>query len=218
MRRESFENEMKNLQKEILIMGSLVEEMIFLSTKALLDKDRKIADKVIVMDEQIDSLEKKIENQAIIVIATQQPLAKDLRFLISILKIIPELERMADNSVDIAKAILRIEEKEYIKPLIDIPKMAELVQAMVKKSIEAYVEKNLEKAEELAREDDIVDAYHKQIFRELITYMIEDPKNIKQSTSFLFISRYLERIADRATNIGEITIYLKTGEHQDLNA
>ena len=217
MIREHFERDMDKIKKKVLMMGSLVEESLSFAIKALLTRNNELADRVIHMDDQIDNLQREIEEEAVTLIAKQQPMAGDLRFIISAIKIIPELERMADNAVDIAKTVKRIEEEEFIKPLIDIPRMTETVKAMVKKSIEAYIETDEVKAGELAKDDDEVDAYHKQIFRELITLMIEDPKVISQANYLIFISSYLERIADRTTNIGEIVIYLKTGKYPNLN-
>ncbi len=217
MLRENFEKEMELLKKKVLMMGSLVEESISLAVKSLLTRNNELADRVIKMDDQVDRLEREIEDQAIALIAKQQPMAGDLRFIMAAIKIIPELERMADNAVDIAKTVKRIEEKEFIKPLIDIPKMAETTKNMVRKAIEAYIQNDITMAAELEKDDDIVDAYHKQIFRELIALMLENPKTISQANYLIFISSYLERIADRATNIGEITIYQKTGKFPSLN-
>jgi len=217
MIRENFEKDMDKLKKKVLMMGSLVEEAISFSIKALLTRNNELADRVIKMDDQIDELQREIEDDAVNLIAMQQPMAVDLRFIISAIKIIPELERMADNAVDIAKTVKKIQEPEFIKPLIDIPRMTEKVRMMVKKSIEAYIEADEVKAGELEADDDEVDAFHKQIFRELISLKIENPKTISQANYLIFISSYLERIADRSTNIGEITIYLKTGKYPNLN-
>lgn len=217
MIREHFEKDLDRLKKKVLMMGSLVEESISFALKALLTRNNELADRVINLDNQIDNLQREIEEEAVTLIAIQQPMAGDLRFIIAAIKIIPELERMADNAVDIAKTVKRIEEKEFIKPLIDIPRMTEIVKAMVRKSIESYIEINEVKAAELEKDDDEVDAYHKQIFGELITLMIQKPEVISQANYLIFISSYLERIADRTTNIGEIVIYMKTGKYPDLN-
>ena len=216
MLRENFEKDMELLKKKVLMMGSLVEESISFAIKALLTRNNELAERVIQMDDQIDRLERQIEDQAIALIAKQQPMAGDLRFIMAAIKITPELERMADNAVDIAKTVKRIEEDEFVKPLIDIPKMAETTKEMVRKAIEAYIQNDVVMAAELEKDDDTVDAYHKQIFRELIALMLENPKTICQANYLIFISSYLERIADRATNIGEITIYQKTGKFPSL--
>jgi len=140
-----------------------------------------------------------------------------LRIVLTGLKINTDLERMADHAVDIAKTTIRIADQTYIKPLIDIPRMSDVVREMVKLSLDSYVNQDTELARTINQKDDIVDGLYKQIFRELLTYMIEDHKNIDQATQFLFVARYLERIADHATNICEWVIYLESGQHIDLN-
>jgi phosphate transport system protein len=144
-------------------------------------------------------------------------MAKDLRRISAGLKIITDLERMADYAEDIAKVAKKIAHQPLIKPLIDIPRMAHLAQKMVKEALDAYVQENAELAYQMAKDDDQVDSLHNQVFRELLVYMMEDPKTISQATYLLFVSRYLERIADHATNIGEDVIYLVTGERKELN-
>jgi phosphate transport system protein len=144
-------------------------------------------------------------------------MAKDLRRIATALTIINNLERIGDNSNSIAKIVFHIGREPLIKPLIDLPQMARIAQGMVKNSLDSYVNENLELAKSLESDDDEVDHYHSQIFRELLTYMMENTKNIKQATHLLFVSRYLERIADHATNIGEAVIYQVTGEREDLN-
>lgn len=217
MFRQTFQSSLKELQQNILCMGSLVEEIIFLSVKALSQQDTILAQSVISKDDRIDEFYRQIEDECLKLIATQQPMAKDLRTIITGLKIISDLERMADHAVDIAKISIRISLEPLIKPLIDIPRMSEYAQKMVKNCLDTYVGENVKIAGSLASDDDQVDQLHGQIFRELLTYMMEDPKTIKQATNLLFVSRYLERIADRATNIGEAVIYLVTGDRQDLN-
>lgn len=218
MIRQNFQNSLKELQQQLLRMGSLVEEAIAHSVKALATQDEALAQSVIDKDDQIDDLELAIEEQCLKLIATQQPMAKDLRTISTGLKIITDLERMADNAVDIAKVAKRLSSEPLIKPLIDIPLMGECTQKMVKNALDAYVNEDVEMARNLDNDDDQVDHLYAQIFRELLTYMMEDPKTIKQATHLLFVSRYLERIGDHATNIGEAVVYLATGERQDLNS
>ncbi|MBZ4686429.1 MAG: phosphate transport system protein [Clostridia bacterium] len=217
MPRLNFHNSLKELQQQILAMGGLVEESIANSIKSLAEQNVELAQKVIDGDDKIDELELEIEDQCLKLIATQQPIAKDLRKIATGLKIISDLERMADHAVDISRVAKRLADEPLIKPLIDIPRMADLAQKMVKDSLDAYVNEDLDTARSLANDDDQVDHLHSQIFRELLTFMMEDPKTIKQATQLLFVSRYLERIADLSTNIGEAVIYLVTGERQDLN-
>ncbi|ABY93263.1 MAG: Phosphate-specific transport system accessory protein PhoU [Caldanaerobacter subterraneus] len=217
MNRTHFEKELEELHYDVLKMGSLVEEAIANSIASLVNHDTELAQKVIDDDDRIDKIEVEIDNKCAKIIVTQQPIARDLRIVLTGLKIVTDLERMADHAVDIAKTTLRIAHQNYIKPLIDIPRMAEIVREMVKMSLDSYVRQDLELARAIGEKDDIVDALYKQIFRELLTYMMEDPRNIDQATQFLFVARYLERIADHATNICEWVIYLDTGEHIDLN-
>ncbi|KHO62792.1 PhoU family transcriptional regulator [Thermoanaerobacter sp. YS13] len=217
MNRTHFEKELEELHYDVLKMGSLVEEAIANAIASLVNHDTELAQKVIDDDDRIDKMEVEIDNKCAKIIVTQQPIARDLRIVLTGLKIVTDLERMADHAVDIAKTTLRIAHQKYIKPLIDIPRMAEIVREMVKMSLDSYVRQDLEVARAIGEKDDIVDALYKQVFRELLTYMMEDPRNIDQATQFLFVARYLERIADHATNICEWVIYLDTGEHIDLN-
>ncbi|WP_019907786.1 phosphate signaling complex protein PhoU [Thermoanaerobacter indiensis] len=217
MNRTHFEKELEELHYDVLKMGSLVEEAIANAIASLVNHDTELAQKVIDDDDRIDKIEVEIDNKCAKSMVTQQPIARDLRIVLTGLKIVTDLERMADHAVDIAKTTLRIAHQKYIKPLINIPRMAEIVREMVKMSLDSYVRQDLELARAIGEKDDIVDALYKQIFRELLTYMMEDPRNIDQATQFLFVARYLERIADHATNICEWVIYLDTGEHIDLN-
>lgn len=216
--RRSFTNALKELQTDILCMGGLVEEAIANAVRSLAHRDIELANKVIQGDDRIDRLELDIENRCMLLIATQQPAASDLRRIGAGFKIITDLERMADYAEDIAEITTRIVHEPLIKPLIDIPKMAEITQGMVKDTLDAYVKEDIELAAEAAKRDDLVDQLHRQVFEELQTFMRKDPSTIFQATYLLFISRYLERIADHATNIGERVIYLVTGERKDLNA
>jgi phosphate transport system protein len=215
--RYNYQNALDELEKEILKMGSLVEEQINLAVTSLAKQDLELARKVVDQDDIIDSLELEIEEKILKLIATQQPMAKDLRRIAAGFKIITDLERIGDNAVDIAKTTLRIGNEPLIKPLIDIPRMAEITQNMLREALDAYINEDVKLAETLAAKDDIVDSLHAQIIRELLTYMFENPRNINQGTHLMFVSRYLERIADHATNLGENVIYMVTAERKDLN-
>lgn len=217
IQRSEFHNALEELQQDILRMGSLVEENIARAVDSLARQDLLMAEKVFEVEESIDKLELHIEETCLRLIATQQPMAKDLRKIASAFKIITDLERMGDYSVDIAKVTRRIGEEKLIKPLIDLPHMAAMVEAMVKNSLDAYVTENMTMARSVGKADDEVDALHKQIFRELLVLMMENPRTINQATNLLFVSRSLERIADHATNISESVIYLVTGKRVDLN-
>jgi phosphate transport system protein len=218
MQRSEFHKALEGLQQDILRMGSLVEENIARCVESLARQDLMMAEKVFEVEEAIDKLESDIEETCLRLIATQQPMAKDLRKIASAFKIITDLERMGDYSVDIAKVTRRIGNEKLIKPLIDLPHMAGLVEEMVKNSLDAYVTENIALATAVGKADDDVDALHKQIFRELLLMMMENPRTINQATNLLFVSRSLERIADHATNISESVIYLVCGKRVDLNA
>ena len=217
MTRNYFDQELQELQVLLLKMSSMVEEILGNSVKALKAQDVELAQKVIENDDLIDDMEFVVEDKCLKLIALQSPLAKDLRVIATALKIITDLERIADYAVDIAKITIKLANEKYIKELIDIPRMAEIAVKMVKGSIDAYVHLDTEKAREVAKWDDEVDALYRQTFRELLFIMMEDPKTSHQATNFLLISRYLERIGDHVTNICERIIYAVTSEHVNLN-
>ncbi|HWI54956.1 MAG TPA: phosphate signaling complex protein PhoU [Desulfobacteria bacterium] len=215
--RHAFDRALEELQQEILRMGSLVETAIYNSVQSLASQDVALAEQVIKGDAVIDQMELDIEDKCLKLIATQQPIAGDLRKISTGFKIITDLERMADNSVDISKVTRRLAGQPLIKPLVDIPRMAALTQQMVKDGLDAYVRSDVALASTLSKKDDEVDHIYAQVFRELLTYMMEDPRTITQAAHLLFVCRYIERIADHATNIGERVVYLVTGERPDLN-
>jgi phosphate transport system protein len=216
-RKVVFEEKMAWLQEKLQQMGSLVEEAIARSIEALKSQDLDLAQAVIDGDDTVDDLEHEIEEKVLEVIATQQPMAKDLRRVATLFKMINDLERMADYATSIAKITLRIGHQPLIKPLVDIPRMASLSQKMVKQALDAYVREDIELAEDVGKDDDQVDKLFGQIFRELLTIMMENPRTITQATQLLFVGRWLERISDHATNIAEEVIFLVTGEKRNLN-
>lgn len=216
-RKVVYEEKMGHLQERLQHMGSLVEESIARSIESLKKQDMDLAQAVIDADDIIDDLENEIEEKCLEVIATQQPMAKDLRRVATLFKMVNDLERMADYATSIAKITLRIADQPLIKPLVDIPRMATLSQKMVKQSLDAYVRQDVELAIAVGQDDDEVDNLFGQIFRELLTIMMENPKTITQATHLLFVGRWLERISDHATNIAEEVIFLVTGEKKNLN-
>jgi phosphate transport system protein len=217
IQRSEFQKELDALQLDILKMGSKVEENITKAIDSLAEQDLTLVEQVFKIEQEVDDLEILIEEKCLRLIATQQPMAKDLRKIASAFKIITDLERMSDYSVDIAKVTRRIGTETLIKPLVDLPRMAGLAQKMVKDSLDAYVREDQELALSLGRADDEVDTLHNQVFRELLVLMMENPRTIKQATHLLFVSQSLERIADHATNISESVIYLVSGKRVDLN-
>lgn len=217
MPRGAFDLNLQELHNDLLRMGSIVEKQIHQCIEGLVNQDEKLSDLVIINDDLVDSLQKEIEDKCIKLIAMQQPLAKDLRTIFTTIKIVTDLERMADHAVDIAKIAKRLKNEKYIKELIDIPKMAGIVQTMIKDSLDSYVDSNVEKAYSTCKMDDSVDSIYKQVFSELLVNMMKDTATITQATQFLFVCKFLERVADHTTNICESTIYLVTGEQIDLN-
>lgn len=217
MTRTSFDTDLKNLHREVLRMGSIVEKQIHLSIKALEEQDESLSLQVIKQDDLVDDLEREIEDKCIKLIAMQQPLAKDLRNVFTTIKIVTDLERMADHAVDIAKIVIRLKDEKYIRELTDIPRMSLIIQEMIRDSLDAYINADSSKAYAVCKMDDEIDDIYERSFTELLDYMIEDKSNAKQATQFLFVFKFLERIADHVTNICEWTIYLVTGETVDLN-
>lgn len=210
--RQSYDQELESLREEILEMGRLVQNAIHDAVKALAEQDVDLASKVMDGDDAIDNLEIEVEDKCMLLIAKQQPLAKDLRRIGTGLKITTDLERVGDHAFDIARIALKIANQPLIKPLIDIPRMASLAENMLKESLEAYVNLDISQAEKVCFDDDEVDDIYNQVFRELLTYMMENPQNITQATQLIFVTRYLERVADHSTNIAEWVIYLATGQ------
>lgn len=215
--RRRYLKQIEDLQHEILRMGCRVEEAVKKAIKALEKQDAQLAQEVIEEDRIFDDMELDIEKKCVRLIVMEQPVARDLRVILTALKVVTDLERIADYAEGIAKLAIRLQDEVYIEPLIDIPKMAELAVSMVNDSLSAYVDLDVKKAEEICLRDDEVDAMYGQLYDEISSYMKDNPKNVKQSTHLLFASKYLERIADHATNICEWIIYVATGELKELN-
>jgi len=217
MKRAQFDAYLDELRQALITMGKRVEEAIQNSVISLKEMKVELADSVIRNDRYINEMEEMIEDIGARIIATQQPVAKDLRRIIIAFRMANDLERMADLAVDIAKVTMRIEQEGLIKPLVDIPRMAEIVQIMTNDSIQSYIQEDVNLAYKMAQMDDEVDLLHSQILRELFTYIMETPKHVNQALQLCFVSRYLERMADHATNIGESVVYLVQGKRPDLN-
>jgi phosphate transport system protein len=215
--RNSFHDELRKLQDDLLKMGSLVEEAISLAVNSLAKQDSELAQRVIDGDDRIDEYELEIERNCLRLLALQQPLAKDFRIIGTALKIITDLERMADHAVDIAEITLSMADQPLIKPLVDIPRMAQIAKEMTRDSLNAYVNQDKDLAYAMIKRDDEVDHLYNQIFRELLLIMMEDPKKINQATLLSIVGLHLERIADHATNLGEWVIYMVTGVRENLN-
>ena len=208
-----FDQELNGLKENLLKMASLAEEAIAKSIKALVERDSNLAQEIIDQDSEINFMEIEINNQCLKLLALKQPMAVDLRFITSAMKISGHLERVADQAVNISQRTLELIKQPLLKPLIDIPRMAELAQEMVRTSIDSLVNKDSLLAKRIRGRDNLVDDLNDQIFRELLTYMIEDPRTIKRAIELILVGRHLERIADLATNISEEVVYILNGKN-----
>lgn len=216
MIRQHYEDDLAELSREIMKMGLRVEEAVNKAVTSLKEKDKELAQQVIDEDDVIDEMEKDLCDKCALIIAREQPVAGDLRHLISAIKIITDIERIGDHAVHVAKGAMNLAGTEFVKPLIDIPRMAELDISMVNRAVKAYVEKDGESAVKVAAEDNTVDELHKQVIRELLTVMMGDPKKIEGGMALMYMSRFLERIGDHVRNICEWVVFAETGEHENL--
>jgi phosphate transport system protein len=217
MIRTNIENRLDEIQDEILALASMVEKAITHAIDALRERDLEASRAVVAFDDVIDEKRFAIEESCVDLLATQQPAARDLRWVIALLHIAVELERMGDYAEGIGKISLMMGDEPPLKPLIDIPRMAEMSISMLHRSIDALVTRDVDLAEQVCKADDEVDALHEQIYNELLLFMIKDPRSIQRATYLLWVTHDLERTADRATNIAERVIYLVTGKMLDLN-
>jgi phosphate transport system protein len=216
MIRKTFESEILQVKDEVLLLGSMVEHAIIGSVESLKKRDLKAAEKIIAEDKEINRKRFAIENQLMVLIATQQPMAHDLRLLASTMEIISELERMGDYAKGIANINVRMGEEALLKPLIDIPRMAQKGADMLHRALTAFVNEDVEVANSIPVEDDEVDALYNQIYRELMLIIIQDPKSIERANWLLWVAHNLERVADRVTNICERTVFIATGEMNEI--
>lgn len=219
--RATFQRELGELQRDILRVGSLVEELLFNAVQALVSRDETLAKKAITGDDEVDALCKDIEHRCVRLVATQQPLARDLRIIFTGIKIIANLERMGDHAVDIARYALNLITC-YSSTVADvvlqgITQIARLVQQMVRASLDAYVSNDTSQAREMSTVDDDVDRLYRKTFDAILELMEKEPENTRCYVYLLLAALRLERVADRATNIGEDVIYLVTGEWEELN-
>jgi phosphate transport system protein len=217
MLRKNFDNEIQQVKDSVLLLGSMVEQAILGSVETLKKRDIAGSRRILEEDQDINRKRFEIENQVMILIATQQPMAHDLRLLASIMEIISELERMGDYAKGIANINIRMGDQPLLKPLIDVPRMAQKDVDMLHRSLTAFINEDLEAAKTIPMEDDEVDALYNQIYRELMTFIIADPKVIERANWLLWVAHNLERVADRVTNICERTIFIATGELVEIN-
>jgi phosphate transport system protein len=206
-----FHEELEGLKQTLLAMGGLVEDQIRRAMRALLERDDVMAQEVIDRDRQVNAYDVEVDEQCVSLLALHQPAAGDLRFITTAMKIVTDLERIGDQAVNIAQRVLELNREPQLKPYIDLPRMADRAQRMVKESLDAFVAGDTALARQVCGEDAEVDALKEQIFRELLTFMMEDPRTIPRAIRVILVSRFLERVADHATNIAEMVVYLVEG-------
>jgi phosphate transport system protein len=203
-----FHDQLAALNRRLLAMSEKAEALVELSVDALLSKDQDKADAVIAGDKEVDAMELEIEAAALELLALQQPMARDLRFIVSAIKVTSDLERVGDHAVNIADSGLKLASEPPLKPLVDIPRMADLAIGMLRDALDAFVRGDAVRARELCQRDDLVDDLDDQLFRELLTYMMENPANVTRSMELILVARNLERVADLATNVAEEVVFI----------
>ncbi len=216
--RTIFHNKLREIQDDILAMGSMVSKALLRSIDALKNRALELAHQIIIDDQKINGKRFEIEEKCIELIATQQPMASDLRIIIAILNITTEIERIGDYAVGIARIVIMIGDEPPLKPLIDIPRMADQTVDMLRHSMDAFINRDAEAAKKISAEDDLVDHLYDQVFRELLIFMAEDPKTITRATRLMWTAHNLERAADRVTNICERVVFVVTGKMEEMGA
>jgi phosphate transport system protein len=218
MLRKTFENEIQQVKDDVLLLGSMVEQAILGSVDALKKRDIKASERIFTQDKEINEKRFQIENKLMVLIATQQPMAHDLRLLASCMEIISELERMGDYAKGIANINIRMGDAPLLKPLIDVPRMAQIGVDMLHQALTAFVNEDIEVAQSIPVKDDEVDALYNQVYRELMTFVIQDPTTMERANWLLWVAHNLERVADRVTNICERTVFIATGEMAEIKS
>jgi phosphate transport system protein len=203
-----FHDELDGLKQTLLAMGAMVEDQIRRVMRALVERDEALARDVIERDREVNAYDVEIDEKCVELLALYQPTAGDLRFITTAMKIVTDLERIGDQAVNIAQRALELNEEPQLKPYIDLPRMADKAQRMVKDALDSFVSRDTALAREVCGRDAEVDALKEQVFRELLTYMMADPKTIARAIRLILVSRFLERVADHATNIAEMVIYM----------
>jgi phosphate transport system protein len=215
--RRTLDRDLQAIHDDILRLGKMVDSAISQSMQALADRDTQLAESIVQGDEKLNNLRYQIEEACLALVATQQPAAGDLRNIMAAMSIVSDLERMGDHAEGIARIVIRMDDQPLLKPLIDLPRMAEICRKMLSQSLEAYMECDAEKALEVASQDDAIDDLYNQVFRELLSFMLEDPNTVTRALYLQFASHNLERIADRVTNIAERVVFMASGEILELN-
>lgn len=215
--RRTFEDHLRALQEQVLRMGAAVEEMVFCAIEALRQTDIEAGERLEAMDDTVDKYNLEIENECLNLIALQQPMARDLRTIAAAMKIISDIERVGDYAVDVAKAAARLATRPLFKPLVDIPRMGELVQQMLREALEGFVNRDLDRIQRMIQADDAVDHLNRELHDELVGWIERDPSVAHQAVWLILVARYLERMADHITNIGERVYYMETGRLKELH-
>lgn len=208
---QEYEQELRHLREQLLLMGSHVEGMIGNSLKALVERDSELAERTIAADSAIDRMEVEIDGLCLHVLARRQPVASDLRLVAMVLKAVTDLERMGDLGVNIAERVVELNREPALKPYVDLPRMADEAQMMLREALDAFVAKDADRARRIIDHDQVIDDLYAQVFRELLTYMMEDAKNVYRATRLQSVAKYLERIADHATNLAELVVFMVKG-------
>jgi phosphate transport system protein len=216
--RAAFHKKIREIQDDVLAMGSMAGKATLRSIEALKNRDLDAARQIIEEDKLINRKRFDIEEKCIQLIATQQPMASDLRILVAVFSIVTEIERIGDHAEGIAKITIMIGNEPPLKPLIDVPRMADLTVDMLRRSLDAFINRDADAATKIAIEDDVVDQLYDQTFRELLTFMMEDPRTITRATRLIWVAHNLERSADRVTNICERVVFVVTGKMQEIEA
>lgn len=216
--RTVFHRALREIQDDILAMGDMSGKAILRSVEALKGRDLNLARQIITDDQKINQKRFEIEEKCVRLIVTQQPMAGDLRVIVAVLNIITELERIGDYAVGISRIVILIGDEPPLKPLIDIPRMAEKTVDMLRRSLDAFINRSVDIARQLCSEDDEVDNLYDQVFRELLVFMMEDPKTVTRATRLMWVAHNLERSADRVTNISERVVFLITGKMEEIGA
>lgn len=217
MPRETFDEQLAGTRDDLLAMGNMVDEAIDKAVQALIDRDVDLAHQVIHQDQHVNLALRNVQENCEVLIATQQPMATDLRFILAVYNIANELERIGDYATGIARLALRLADEPPLKPYIDIPRMTDKGREMLRGQLQAFFDGDVDAARELAQGEEEMDALYDQVYRELLLFMVEDPRTIRRATHLLWVAHNLERIGDRTTNLGEQVVYMVTGEVVELD-
>ena len=205
---QEYDGELRKIREQLLLMGAKVEEMTVGGIKSLLERDSELARQTIEMDNEVNKLEVDIDELCLRVLAKRQPVASDLRAITTAMKMVTDLERIGDLGVNICERVIELNEVPPLKPYVDLPHMAQAAQEMVRSALDAFVNRDVEQAKQVIEKDNVVDSYYGQIFREVLTYMMEDARNIYRATKIQSIAKYLERMGDHATNLAEMVVFM----------